>query len=185
MAVQHLICFLKRLLLLCAIYGLSRWGFFLYNFDSGQGHVLLPSMLEGLRFDMSALLYINIPFFALLIFHFFWPQSNGFKRLINVVFYALNIPFILLNNIDIAFYTFNLKRSTIDLFSSITYPDFKNVYLGYVVEYWPLSLLSILQIAALLSVRSLPKVPKRSVFAILTVLCSTALLVVGMRGAPN
>ena len=139
-------------------------------------------MLEGLRFDISALLYINLPFCALLIFHFFWAKSNSFKRLINIIFYSINIPFILLNNIDIAFYAFNLKRSTIDLFSFITYADFKNVYSSYVIDYWPLSLLSVFQIVILLSFKYLPNVSKRSPFALITLLVSVTLVIYGMRG---
>lgn len=182
MGLRHLISFLKRILSLCAIYAISRLAFFFNNYDFNELAELLAAMVEGLRFDISALLYINLPFFLLLIIHFFIPNKKPFNRFINIVFYGINIPFILLNNIDVVFYTFNLKRSTFDFFNFITYTDVKNVYVNYVFEYWKVSLLSIVQIGFLLSLKRLPKTQKRKATAIATLVISAGVLVLGLRG---
>lgn len=182
MGLRHLISFFKRILLLCGIYALSRLAFFFKNYEISQFSELMAAMAEGLRFDISALLYINTPVVLLFIVHFFFPAQKAFNRLINTVFYCINIPFILLNNIDIVFYAFNLKRSTIDFFNFITYTDVKNVYLNYILEYWEITLLSIVQIGFLLSIKRLPHLYKRSIFSLATLLLFVGVMVLGMRG---
>ena len=106
------------------IYSLSRLAFYFYNFsDSEVSHIFL-ALVEGIRFDISAILYINLPLVLLFIIHYILPQSKNYNRFLSAVFILVNTPFILLNNIDIVFYAFNLKRSTIDFFSYITKDDF-------------------------------------------------------------
>lgn len=179
---QHIICFFKRILFLTSLYAISRIGFFINNSNDSEYQELFFGLLEGLRFDLSAILYINLPIFSLLIFHFFWPSGKSFKRFINILFYGINIPFILLNNIDIAFYNFNDKRLTFDFFNLITYSDFKNVYSDYFVDYWPITLLSLLQVYLITRLKKLPHSPKRSPFSILVLVSSIALIVIGLRG---
>lgn len=182
MGIKHLISFLKRILSLCAIYAISRMVFFFYNYSFNQIDELLLALVEGLRFDISALLYINLPVFVLWIIHFFIPHKKGFNRLINIIFYGINIPFILLNNVDIVFYAFNLKRSTADFFNFITYTDVKNVYLKYIIDYWQVSLLSCVQIGFLLSLKSIAPSTQRKLYAFATLIISLGVLIIGLRG---
>ena len=136
MSISHLLTFLKKVLNLCLIYSLSRLAFYFYNFSDSEVSHLFLAFLEGIRFDISAILYINLPIVLLFIIHYILPQSKIYNRFLSAVFILVNTPFILLNNIDIVFYTFNLKRSTIDFFSFITKDDFFGVYLKYILEYW-------------------------------------------------
>lgn len=182
MSIPHLLTFLKRVLSLCLIYTTSRLAFYLYNFKGTESTNTLLAFLEGLRFDISAILYINLPLLVLLCVHFFVPQLKLFNRFINGLFYLVNIPFILLNNIDIVFYVFNLKRSTIDFFDFITTSDVKNVYLNYLIDYWQISLLSCLQIVFLLSLKNLPLQFKRQKSAFIILILTSASVVIGLRG---
>ncbi len=182
MSIPHLLTFLKRVLSLCLIYTTSRLAFYLYNFKGTESTNTLLAFLEGLRFDISAILYINLPLLVLLCVHFFVPQLKLFNRFINGLFYLVNIPFILLNNIDIVFYVFNLKRSAIDFFDFITTSDVKNVYLNYLKDYWQISLLSCLQIVFLLSLKNLPLQFKRQKSAFIILILTSASVVIGLRG---
>jgi len=182
MSIPHLHTFIKRVLSLCLIYSTTRLVFYLYNIKGEDSTNAFLAFLEGLRFDISAILYINLPFLVLLCVHFFIPQLKLFNRFINGLFYLLNIPFILLNNIDIVFYTFNLKRSTIDFFDFITTSDVKNVYLNYLIDYWQITLLSCLQIVFLLSLKNLPLQFKRQKSALAIFILISASVVLGLRG---
>ena len=161
MSISHLLTFLKKVLTLCLIYSLSRLAFYFYNFSDSEVSHLFLALLEGIRFDISAILYINLPLVLLFIIHYILPQSKIYNRFLSTVFILVNTPFILLNNIDIVFYAFNLKRSTIDFFTFITKDDFFGVYLKYILEYWPVTLLFIAQILVLCYTLKLPKAIQR------------------------
>ena len=182
MSIFHLITFLKKILVLCLIYSLSRLAFYFYNFSDREVSHLFLALLEGIRFDISSILYINLPIVLLFIIHYMLPQSKIYNRFVNTVFILVNTPFIILNNIDIVFYAFNLKRSTIDFFSFITKDDFFGVYLNYILEYWPVTLLFITQILLLSYVLKLPKIIKRKPIEILYLLFFAASLIIGLRG---
>ena len=156
--------------------------FLVYNFEAIQYQQWFLAIVEGLRFDISALLYLNLAFFIALLLHSFWKTSTNFKGIINGLFYTINIPFILLNNIDIPFYEFNLKRSTADFFDAIFLTDLSNVYTDYIWDYWPISILSISQVVVLFSLKSLPSYSKVHVGNVLPWIISVILLIIGLRG---
>ena len=114
--------------------------------------------LEGVRFDLSALVYINIPILILLVFPTNFRCKKGYQRLVNILFYGVNTPFILLNNIDIEYFRFTQKRSTIDFFQLMQLgDDAKNIIPQYLKDYWPITLFSILQIYLLLKIKEIPQ----------------------------
>mgnify|MGYP000559886174 CR=1 FL=1 len=64
---KYLQTYLKRISILLGMYTASRVFFYFNNIDSFTSATVLE-FIEGLRFDISALVYINIPIFLLLIF---------------------------------------------------------------------------------------------------------------------
>lgn len=146
----------KRIIILLGLYTSSRIFFFLNNFDNLNG-LSLFDFLEGLRFDISALFYINIPLFTLLLFPHNLRRNKYYKRIVNWIFYGVNIPFLLLNNIDIEYYKFTQKRSTADFFQLLNLgSDAKNIIPQYIKDYWPITLFSILQVYLLIKVKEIP-----------------------------
>ena len=68
----------KRLFILLILYSLSRVFFYINNKDNFQDSNIFD-FFEGIRFDISALVYINIPLFLLLLIPLkFW--NNKLKR---------------------------------------------------------------------------------------------------------
>ena len=100
--------FFYRILILLIIYLSSRIFFCLSNYES-LNDILFLDFLEGIRFDVSALVYINIPFFIILFLTYF-IQNQFLHKIINIIFYSVNIPFIVINNIDIEYYKFTQKE---------------------------------------------------------------------------
>ena len=158
---NFLFTYLKRLTFLLLIYTSSRVYFYLNNIDSfinSFDNATLIEFIEGWRFDISALVYINIPLLVLLLFPTNLRKKNGFIRFTNILFYALNIPFIILNNIDIEYFRFTQRRSTIDFFQLLQLgEDAKNIIPQYIKDYWPITLFTIIQIWFLLKIKHIPK----------------------------
>ena len=154
----YLITYVKRILLLLGLYTASRIFFYCNNIDSFSSASLLE-FIEGLRFDISALFYINIPLLALLLLPHNLRVNSYYHKLTNWLFYGVNIPFILLNNIDIEYFRFTQKRSTIDFLQLMQLgSDAKYIIPQYMKDYWPITLFSIVQIYLLLKIKSIPTV---------------------------
>ena len=154
---NYLKTFLTRIVYLLGLYTLSRFFLFVNNLDSFSA-VSVFEFLEGIRFDISALFYINIPLLILLLFPTNFTKRKGYKRFSNILFYAVNIAFIILNNVDIEYFRFTQKRSTIDFFQLLQLgEDAKNIIPQYLKNYWPITLFTIIQVWLLLKIKHIPK----------------------------
>ncbi len=129
----------KRIGIIMLLYSLCRLLFLLFNINyfsgTGTGAMLL-SFVYGIRFDISAVTYTNafFIFFSLLPFAFF---ANWYQRVLKIVFYLFNIPALLLNCIDLAFFRFTLKRTTADIFYLFKVDnDVKNVLPKLITDFW-------------------------------------------------
>ena len=148
---HYIINFLKRISILLFIYFTSRLFFLLnnlniFNSENFSDVSLLLLFLESLRFDLSVLLYINILVFLLLIFPTNLHQKKWYKKLINFIFYSVNIPFILLNNIDIEYFQFNQKRITYDVVDLLLLGSDSFNLLRSSRDFWLLLLLTLVQV---------------------------------------
>ena len=153
---KFFITYCKRILILLALYSSSRIYFYLNNNDTIDTHYFLE-FIAGLRFDISALVYINIPLFILLLLPHNLRSGKKYRKLTNYLFYMINIPFLLINNIDIEYYKFTQKRSTSDLFRLMSLGnDAKYIIPQFIKYYWPITLFSIIQLYLLFKVKEIP-----------------------------
>ena len=184
---KFLVTYCKRILILLALYSTSRIYFYLNNNDTINPHFFLE-FIAGLRFDISALVYINAPLFILLIFPHNLRSNKNYRKLTNCLFYTVNIPFILMNNLDIEYFKFTQKRCTSDFFQLISLGnDAKNIIPQYLKDYWPITLFSIIQLYLLFKIKKIPnhKFPLnlRSICKQLLVLVlATFLFIISARG---
>lgn len=107
---------LLRLNLLLAIYTFLRIVFFVLNshvFNKYSTLQILESFISGLRFDLSAILFLNAGF---LILSLIAPNkiynSKNYQLFLKAVFALTNIPFILANLADSEYYKFTGNRMT-------------------------------------------------------------------------
>ncbi|MBC8510461.1 MAG: sulfatase-like hydrolase/transferase [Cryomorphaceae bacterium] len=153
---KFLITYYRRILILLALYSTSRIYFYLNNKETIDLHYFLE-FIAGLRFDISALVYINIPLFILLFLPHNLRAGKNYHKLTNWLFYVVNIPFLLINNVDIEYIKFTQKRSTADFFQLISLGnDAKNIIPQYLKDYWPITLFSIVQVYLLFKVKEIP-----------------------------
>ena len=191
----NLINFIKRISALLLIYFFSRLFFFINNstlFLENE-NVYTPIsvfllLFESIRFDLSILLYINSIVFILLLFPSNLSLKLWYTKIVNYVFIICNIPFIILNNIDIEFFQFNQKRITYDFIDFILLGnDFLQILPSYIIQFWPIVILSAIQIYILFRITDIKplriKRKFKSLFkSSLIFLLASFLFVIGARG---
>ncbi|MBD2766679.1 LTA synthase family protein [Hymenobacter sp. BT664] len=101
----------RRFALLLGVYTLLRLGFYLFNFSTFRGIELgavLLAFVHGWRFDISALLWLNLP---LVLLSLLLPASaRRGQQWLRGLFVLLNIPGFLLNVIDWEYFKFIGRR---------------------------------------------------------------------------
>lgn len=134
-----------RLFLLLLIYTLCRLAFFYNNRDllevsslSAFGRLLLG----GLRYDISAICWINLVWIALQMLPFRFMTKRWSLKLMSILYFILNLPFIVMNLVDVVYFRFTLHRTGISVFK-----EFSNenplMFLRFLVDYWPLTVLGL------------------------------------------
>lgn len=132
----------KALGLLFLVYTFLRFLFLLLNQKSFQKFDFLEiarSFAAGLRFDVSALLILNLPF---LFFIFLAPRplwrTKIFQRSLHGFFVLINFPFIAANLIDAEYFKFTGNRMNIEIF--FFRKEAGNQVQQFLVNYWYLGL---------------------------------------------
>lgn len=100
------------------IYILAGIFFYLFNknyFSDPDFGELINILVKSLRYDLSALFMVNLPFivFSSLPFKFIYNKTYKLANLL-IFYYVFNILALFLNFIDIAYFGYSLKRSTAD-----------------------------------------------------------------------
>lgn len=141
---------LRRLGLVMLLYSILRCLFFGFNhvlFTQATSAEISRAFLYGLRFDLSATVATNALFILLCLVPRPEPMGAGYLRFLKTLFLALNIPFLLISAIDLDYFGFNGRRSTLDLLSLSGDAGVK--WLGLITSYWPVLLVSVVLSVAL------------------------------------
>lgn len=161
---EHWILLLKRIGFACILFSLCRIVFFLFSATvfSQQG---LPSIfwafVHGVRFDLSALLYMNALLIFLHLIPFNFRNTKRYQSFLLGLFVFVNSIAILFNIGDIVNFSFTGKRLTGDFFSFISQgDDAKNLGLDFIRDNW--YLLFIIIILVWFMIRYYPRIPKQA-----------------------
>ena len=138
-------------LLLMAIYMLSRWVFFYMNKSSFPDvifHDMMTICLGGLRFDISALCYLNM----LCIMMQFLPikirDTVWYQRIVKILFIVINAIGIAANSADIVYFEFGGRRTTFTIFSEFGgESNLDTIFLNSITNYWLVWVFGIAMIA--------------------------------------
>ncbi|MES2838323.1 MAG: sulfatase-like hydrolase/transferase [Bacteroidota bacterium] len=127
---------LKQIAFLFLLYAVLRTLFLFIHFSEWELSFteLISIYLHGLQFDGVTIAFANITYLLIyfLPLEYFLKSTYPFVK--KYLFILLNIPFILLNCIDLAYYSFSGKRITADFIS--TSKDITNQIGSYVIDYW-------------------------------------------------
>jgi len=105
----------------------------------------------GLRFDLSAVLYVNLPFIILMLLPFKFRHNRGYRRITDFIFYLVNCIGLLPNFIDSVYFAFTMKRLTGDIFKYIGLgSDTANLMPQFLHDFWYVLLLYILFVTVMI-----------------------------------
>ncbi|MFB6342001.1 LTA synthase family protein [Saccharicrinis sp. FJH62] len=131
---------LYRFVILLFLYAICRVLFYLFNTDMFQNVTLAgfgKMMLGGLKFDISAIFYLNSIWFILAIIPFPWLYSLGYRQFLKWLFVIINAFGLALNVIDFEYYPFILKRTTFSIIGSFKYEVNLSKLAGrFIIDYW-------------------------------------------------
>lgn len=134
-----------RFIFLLVIYALLRLGFYGINaslFPHVDAGKLLVMFAGGVRFDIVALLYLNILYIVMLTVPGPFKDNRIYQQVAKWIFVVVNSIGIALNLIDFAYYPFTLKRTTgtvIDQFSNES--NLMKLAFDFCLDYWYLIVL--------------------------------------------
>ena len=191
----RLVNYIKRISVLLFIYFISRVCFLINNsslfleseiFYSAKSILLL--LIESIRFDLSIIFYINSLVFILMLFPNNFYSKLWYRKIIDFVFILCNIPFIVINNIDIEFFQFNQKRITNDFIDLMFLGnDFLQTLPSYTLEHWPILIVTSFQIYFLFKIKDVTpsriKFNFNSIFkSSLVFILASFIFIIGARG---
>ncbi len=94
---------------------------------------------HGLRFDLSAIFMTNSIYFLLYSFPFRLATNKVYKRILKILFFGVNIFFLIVNCIDVVYFPFVQKRMQLDTFRFLSGDKGTEVYgliPTFLLEFW-------------------------------------------------
>jgi phosphoglycerol transferase MdoB-like AlkP superfamily enzyme len=189
---QIRVVFLSIVLLLVFYFGL-RIIFFAYNralFPGISTREWLQILGWGLKMDLSAIAWLNLPVFGFYFLGCYFPKKKEIlSQLLRILFVLVNMTGLAINVLDIAYFRYRKQRSNIDLW--FVWSDSMVSVKSMVTGFWPLIILLLLLAAALVYfakkiIRIQPVYFKRSnlIFYHCLILAFLLILARGWEGRP-
>ncbi len=107
-----------RLALLLLIYAALRALFLVLNlqaFHQEEAREIVDAFLVGLRFDISAVCLINAAFIVFSLLPGPLWERGWYQRALKVLFFVSNVPFLIMNVVDVEYFKFTGQRSSSSL----------------------------------------------------------------------
>ncbi|MBQ9470476.1 MAG: LTA synthase family protein [Bacteroidales bacterium] len=185
-----------NLLVVMLLFGLCRLIFYALNADlfartTASG--LLRLCCGGLRFDLAATIYLNMPYLLLMLLPFGFRYGRTYQQVASGMFLIFNSLGLLANCADCIYFRFTLRRTTASVFSEFGHEgNLGALLLQFLADYWYMVLIYAALVTVLVLLHRRPQRPTlypdwpyRAVYVghgLLLMLLSAALLVGGVRG---
>jgi phosphoglycerol transferase MdoB-like AlkP superfamily enzyme len=131
---------LLRLLLAMFLFTLCRIGFYLFNtgfFPEMTTGTFLRLLWGGLRFDLVAVLYLNMLIILMMILPFDFRFSITYQKIAKYLYFILNGFGLALNVSDFIYYKFTLRRTTADVFKQFeNEANMGKLWFQFLLDYW-------------------------------------------------
>ncbi|HIA35863.1 MAG TPA: alkaline phosphatase family protein [Flavobacteriales bacterium] len=140
----HFKLLFKRLGIILLLFTICRLLFFLINgeffTESGLFNWIFI-FIHGIRFDISAIVYIHLPFILLHIIPLPQRNSSWYQLSLKYWFHIINAFIIFTNLADIIYFQYTFKRATADIFELIFLGnDFLHLWPQFFSDFWYLVL---------------------------------------------
>ncbi len=182
-----------QFLLLLSLYAVCRFGFLLVNrslFNHLSTSEIAYTFWGGIKFDVVALLYINLLYIVSQALPFAFKYGEGYQKATKWIFIVTNTVGFLANFMDFAYYPYTLKRTTGTVFSQFGNEKNKLQLAGnFLVDYWYLLITFVLFVLVFAKLSKLLRTRKTPIFNWKTYAAQTVMLLViaflfvgGVRG---
>lgn len=183
-----------RLFVVLFVFTLCRLFFYAYNLEYYPDITfsrLSTILFGGLRFDLTAALYINSLYILSQIIPLKIRHNEGYQRISFWLFTIPNAIGILMNMADTVYYQITLKRTTAAIFQQFANEtNLPGLVLRFLIEYWYVDLLAIGLISCMfflykrvtLTSATGQKLWAYSIIQFLLMGVSVYLVIVGIRG---
>ncbi len=128
------------LLLLMCLFMVCRLAFYFFNRE------FFPEMslvrfgriaLGGMRFDLTAVLYLNILFILMMILPFRFRFRIGYQRVLKYLFFFTNTLGLIANIADTVYYRYTLRRTTLSVIRQFENERNKlSLFTQFLLDYW-------------------------------------------------
>lgn len=147
--IKRISILLKQLLLVFFMYFLCRAIFYAINynyFPNTSTLEIIKLFFYGIRFDAFSIASSNFLFILISLLPFSFANNNWLHKTNNFLFILFNSLFIATTCIDFAYYPFNRKRSTFDIFNQLFggQTDIKTLLPSFFKDYWYVLLIYLL-----------------------------------------
>lgn len=179
--------------LMMAIFSLSRVFYYLTNQasypDAGGSH-LWELLYGGMRFDLTALLYLNSVYLLLELFPLRIRQHKRYQQVAQWFYWIPNGLAIAANCADMVYMQFTGRRTTITFFSEFQHDsNLAGIFFTAAAQYWYVTLFAIAMIAAMVLLTRREVITDNRRHPIVYYISETAILlvsiyfvVIGIRG---
>lgn len=182
-----------NLLLAMISFMLCRLAFILvnYHYFTDLTFIRLLKMFKGgFAFDLSAILYTNILYIALMLFPIHYKETKLYQQITKGIFLFVNIVAIIVNMMDTVFFQYTNRRTTTSIFSEFQAEDNLLSIVGLeTVRHWYLVLFAVILSYLLFRLYKKPeasiRIPNKWSYYLThtAILCVAGYLTVcGMRG---
>jgi phosphoglycerol transferase MdoB-like AlkP superfamily enzyme len=136
-----------RLMVVMLLFSIQRILFYVLNMsyfpEVPIGH-LGELMVSGLKFDLSAVLYINSLYILVMLFPLEIKYSDGYKKFARILFLSTNSIGLVANFVDVVYFRYILRRTDFSVFTEFSHESqlWRIVLVG-LAQYWYLVLLSV------------------------------------------
>ncbi len=129
-----------RLLLVMFLFTLCRIGFFAFNSSYFPGMTFpkfIRIMWGGLRFDLTAVLYVNAIFIILNLIPFQFRANLIYQKVLKYIFIVTNGIALAMNTGDFIYYRFISKRTTYDVFETFSNEaHMGKLFFQFMLDFW-------------------------------------------------
>ena len=156
-------------LMMMAVFMLMRLFFYWVNIDmypAVNGAHLLEMCLGGIRFDMTALLYLNSVYLLLMFLPlpWQWRTDKTYRRVAYWLFLVPNMVGILANAVDTVYVRFSGRRTTMAFFSEFENDgNLASIFFTAMAQYWYVSLFTIALVVLLVFCVRAPHIRRQAV----------------------
>lgn len=130
------------------LFQVCRLFFYLVNqsyFNSLSVTDIIKIFIFGTRFDLTAIIYFNLPFIILHLWPGNFKNKPAFQKFLKILFITVNAAMVLVNLADAAYFQFTDKRTTSDFFTMAGMGnDFFSLLPRYIFDYWYIPVLWLL-----------------------------------------